>query len=278
LRAPADFKSDFAALRRAFDTAGVATKQDWAEWLRRVGIELLRQSPSPHLRPATPIAEVHRPAAAKLFRAAFVALWVGAGLETCNIDAKRRIRKRPVSFDAFKIQRPSRDEAEVSASDVAASILKALRFAFSAPALPAAVANALLGLVEHLQAQGLSLAVDVGGVAQAASRQRHDALAVQLRELDAALVCNRNGGGSAAAKAAHALVEANHLLGLADAAAGALAATLAPDGAADADAGTALAHARLFEQLGRHDDALLAYEAQIERAAHREIERAAHRD
>ncbi|KAJ1455566.1 hypothetical protein M885DRAFT_211187 [Pelagophyceae sp. CCMP2097] len=44
LRAPADFKSDFAALRRAFDTAGVATKQDWVDPWQRLKWELFRQS------------------------------------------------------------------------------------------------------------------------------------------------------------------------------------------------------------------------------------------
>ena len=45
------------------------------EWMRRVSVELLRQSPSPSLRSCSGIAEVHQALAKELFNTAFLATW-----------------------------------------------------------------------------------------------------------------------------------------------------------------------------------------------------------
>jgi len=83
-------------LKRAWETTAKQTKDDWTEWMRRLAVELLRESPSPALRACSALAQVralvhacgsiiscvlkprwqvYAPLAADLFNAAFVAIW-----------------------------------------------------------------------------------------------------------------------------------------------------------------------------------------------------------
>jgi hypothetical protein len=66
---------DVDRLRKAWETRDSTTREDWLEWMRRVSVELLRQSPSPSLRSCSGIAEVHQPLARELFNTAFLAIW-----------------------------------------------------------------------------------------------------------------------------------------------------------------------------------------------------------
>ncbi|OQV15683.1 Target of rapamycin [Hypsibius exemplaris] len=63
------------SLRRAWSTARCASKDDWIEWLRRLGLELLKESPSPALRSCWALAQSHPVVAKELFNAAFVSCW-----------------------------------------------------------------------------------------------------------------------------------------------------------------------------------------------------------
>ncbi len=45
-------------LKRAWETATRSTKEDWQDWMRRLSVELLRESPSPALRSCCPLAQV----------------------------------------------------------------------------------------------------------------------------------------------------------------------------------------------------------------------------
>lgn len=51
------------------------SKDDWTEWLRRLSIELLKESPSPALRSCWALAQTYNPLARDLFNAAFVSCW-----------------------------------------------------------------------------------------------------------------------------------------------------------------------------------------------------------
>ena len=63
-------------LKLAWDTSRVSTAQDWREWLRRMAVEFMRESPSHALRACRSLAEVYHPLALELFNAAFVSCWV----------------------------------------------------------------------------------------------------------------------------------------------------------------------------------------------------------
>jgi hypothetical protein len=59
--------------------AGAPTAEEWTEWIRRLGVELLRESPVPSLRSCCALAAYYPPLAADLFNAAFVAVWTELG-------------------------------------------------------------------------------------------------------------------------------------------------------------------------------------------------------
>ena len=61
-----------AATREA---AHHSTRADWHEWMRRLSIEMLRQSPSAALRACAPLAELYQPLARELFNAGVLSCW-----------------------------------------------------------------------------------------------------------------------------------------------------------------------------------------------------------
>lgn len=62
-------------LRSAWDCSSKRTKEDWQEWMRRLSIELLKESPSPSLRACSSLATVYPPLAKGLFNCAFASCW-----------------------------------------------------------------------------------------------------------------------------------------------------------------------------------------------------------
>ncbi|XP_064598762.1 serine/threonine-protein kinase mTOR-like [Liolophura sinensis] len=64
-----------ANLQKALTAGRRVSKEDWMEWLRRLSIELLKESPSPALRSCWALAQTYNPLARDLFNAAFVSCW-----------------------------------------------------------------------------------------------------------------------------------------------------------------------------------------------------------
>ena len=62
-------------LKKAWETSQRSTKEDWAEWNRRLSVELLKESPSHALRACASLAGVYYPLARELFNAAFSSCW-----------------------------------------------------------------------------------------------------------------------------------------------------------------------------------------------------------
>eukprot|EP00002_Diphylleia_rotans_P004010 TRINITY_DN1288_c0_g1_i6.p1 TRINITY_DN1288_c0_g1~~TRINITY_DN1288_c0_g1_i6.p1 ORF type:complete len:2340 (-),score=509.17 TRINITY_DN1288_c0_g1_i6:204-7223(-) len=62
-------------LKRAWEVSQRSTKEDWAEWIRRFSVELLRESSSPALRSCAALAQVYHPLSRELFNAGFVSCW-----------------------------------------------------------------------------------------------------------------------------------------------------------------------------------------------------------
>mmetsp|Transcript_14091 Transcript_14091/g.42105 ORF Transcript_14091/g.42105 Transcript_14091/m.42105 type:complete len:2582 (-) Transcript_14091:13-7758(-) len=88
-----DFIVDVMALRRAWETDGFISNDEWAEWIHRVSVESLRQSPSPYLRPCATIAEVYQPVAFQMLRLAFFAVWVVCSSAGSPHSAKRKLSR-----------------------------------------------------------------------------------------------------------------------------------------------------------------------------------------
>lgn len=62
-------------LQRAWDVSQRVSREDWDEWMRRFGLQLLREAPSPALRATAQLAHAYQPLARELFSAAFVCCW-----------------------------------------------------------------------------------------------------------------------------------------------------------------------------------------------------------
>ncbi|KAF9295116.1 phosphatidylinositol kinase- protein kinase tor1, partial [Mortierella antarctica] len=62
-------------LRRAWNTESRSTKDDWADWIRRLTLEMLKETPSHSLRACGELANSLQPLARELFNAAFMSCW-----------------------------------------------------------------------------------------------------------------------------------------------------------------------------------------------------------
>ncbi|KAG0688350.1 phosphatidylinositol kinase- protein kinase tor1 [Pichia californica] len=62
-------------LRLVWDCSSKRTKEDWQEWMRKLTIELLKESPSQSLRACTSLASVYPQLAKDLFNCAFASCW-----------------------------------------------------------------------------------------------------------------------------------------------------------------------------------------------------------
>ncbi|XP_041480411.1 serine/threonine-protein kinase mTOR-like [Lytechinus variegatus] len=62
-------------LQKAWAVTRRVSRDDWMEWLRRLSIELLKESPSHALRSCWALAQTYNPLARELFNAAFVSCW-----------------------------------------------------------------------------------------------------------------------------------------------------------------------------------------------------------
>ena len=63
------------SLQRAWSSVRCVSKDDWLEWLRRLSLEFLKESPSPPLRSCWALAQSHPPLARDLLNASFVSCW-----------------------------------------------------------------------------------------------------------------------------------------------------------------------------------------------------------
>lgn len=63
-------------LQRVWDVSQRSTAGDWDEWMRRLKIEFLRESPSPSLRACSSLAQTYPLLGDSLFHAAFVSCWL----------------------------------------------------------------------------------------------------------------------------------------------------------------------------------------------------------
>ncbi|KAF8978704.1 phosphatidylinositol kinase- protein kinase tor1 [Entomortierella lignicola] len=69
------------ALRRAWDTTSRSTKEDWADWIRRLTLEMLKETPSHSLRACADMANSFSPLARELFNSAFMSCWMSLSEE-----------------------------------------------------------------------------------------------------------------------------------------------------------------------------------------------------
>jgi FKBP12-rapamycin complex-associated protein len=62
-------------LKPSWDCSTVTSKGEWIEWIKKLGNDLMRESPCQAIRASRSLAEVHQPFAKELFNVAFVSCW-----------------------------------------------------------------------------------------------------------------------------------------------------------------------------------------------------------
>lgn len=183
-----DFRANPANLQRAWDVSQRVTANDWNDWLRRLSLELLKESPSPALRACAAVAHAYPRLAHHLFQPAFVSCWG-------ELDDQYRD-----------------------------SLVRTLETAFRSDALQAAAPDALqalLELAEFMERDVDALPIDIRQLADLATRCRAYAKALHYKELEFAtpeLARDRHA-------AAEQLIAINRKLGQPEAALGVLHAT-----------------------------------------------------
>lgn len=62
-------------LKQAWDVSQVGTKEDWVEWMHRLSVEFMKESPSHALRACMALVDRYEPLAKELLNAAFLSCW-----------------------------------------------------------------------------------------------------------------------------------------------------------------------------------------------------------
>ncbi|KAL9940634.1 hypothetical protein V8E36_000122 [Tilletia maclaganii] len=135
-------------LKQAWDTSKVSTADDWREWLRRMAVEFLRESPSHALRACRTLAENYQPIAYELFNAAFISCFKHL-------------------YDDY---RPG--------------LLKAIETALCAPDVPDAVVVTLLNLAEFTEHDSDDLLIAIRTLGDCALKYGSYAKALHYKETE----------------------------------------------------------------------------------------------
>ncbi|KAL1687363.1 armadillo-type protein [Schizophyllum commune] len=72
---PPNFTVNQQHLKSAWDVSLVSTREDWGEWMHRMSVEFMKESPSHALRACMTLVDTHPPLARELFNAAFMSCW-----------------------------------------------------------------------------------------------------------------------------------------------------------------------------------------------------------
>ncbi|ORZ30937.1 armadillo-type protein [Catenaria anguillulae PL171] len=136
------------ALQKAWETSHKSTKDDWLEWLRRLSLELLKESPSPALRACSSLVSVHAPLARQLFNAAFVSCW-------------------------SELYDQVQDE-----------LVYALETAITSPNIPPEILQTLLNLAEFMEHDDKALPIDLRTLGWYAAKCQAYAKALHYKELE----------------------------------------------------------------------------------------------
>jgi len=135
-------------LRKAWETSQRSNKDDWAEWLRRFSVELLKESPSHALRACSSLAAVYHPLARELFNAGFVSCWTEL-------------------YDQFQ------DE-----------LIKSLEAALTSPTIPPEILQILLNLAEFMEHDDKPLPIPIRTLGHHSTRCHAFAKALHYKEAE----------------------------------------------------------------------------------------------
>ncbi|KAF4675377.1 phosphatidylinositol kinase- protein kinase tor1 [Perkinsus chesapeaki] len=142
------FVPDHPALHMAWEASQRWTKDEWVLWMKRISLEILRESPSESLRACWSVAQMHPPVAKELFPVGFLATW------TSLQD----------SYQCF--------------------LLRSLELALCSPQLPPDILQTLLQLAEFMDRSNVPLPMENRMLASLAEKCHTYAKALRYREME----------------------------------------------------------------------------------------------
>ena len=174
-------------LKSTWEATQQNTRADWYEWMRRLSVEMLRESPSAPLRACSALAEAYPPLARELFNAAFLSCWSHLGDESGYYHS---------------------------------SLVAALETALDTENMSLEVLQTLLNLAEFMELADRPLPIDVRKLGALAEKCHAYAKALHYREIEFANFPNLTP--SAAEGTVEALISINNHLQQPEAAKGIL--------------------------------------------------------
>ncbi|KAH7327672.1 atypical/PIKK/FRAP protein kinase [Rhizoctonia solani] len=135
-------------LKQAWDTSHVRSREDWLEWIRRLAVEFMKESPSHALRACMSLADVHIPLARELFNAAFVSCWTEL-------------------FDQYQ-----------------EDLVRSIETAITSPNIPPEIIHILLNLAEFMEVDDKSLPIEAKILGEYAYSYHAYAKALHYKELE----------------------------------------------------------------------------------------------
>ncbi|KAK9463121.1 armadillo-type protein [Lipomyces oligophaga] len=135
-------------LKAAWEASQKSTRDDWQEWIRRLSVELLKESPSHALRACAALAGLYYPLAKDLFNVSFVSCWTEL-------------------FDQ------NQDE-----------LVRSIEIALTSPKIPPEILQTLLNLAEFMEHDDKVLPIDIRTLGQYATRCHAYAKALHYKELE----------------------------------------------------------------------------------------------
>ena len=173
-----------ALLIKSFDPSQCSDRESWFEWIRRLGIELLRESPSPALRSCASLANIYYPFGKELFNAAFA---------SCLSDSSPECRTECII---------------------------AVEMALTSPIIPSEVAQQLLNVAEFMERQERPLPIEMHTLGTQAARFHAYAKALYYKELE--FISSLQAGIPPSSQVIEALISINNQVQQPDAALGVL--------------------------------------------------------
>ena len=135
-------------LKNAWEASQKSTREDWQEWMRRLSVELLKESPSHALRACSALAGVYPPLAKDLFNSAFASCWGKL-------------------YDQYQEE-----------------FVRSIERALTSKNIPPEILHILLNLAEFMEHDDKALPIDIRTLGQYAAKCHAFAKALHYKELE----------------------------------------------------------------------------------------------
>ncbi|KAI0036252.1 armadillo-type protein [Vararia minispora EC-137] len=133
----------------AWDTSLVASREDWLEWMHRLSVEFMKESPSHALRACISLVDIHPPLARELFNAALISCW----------------------RELYEQYQPEED------------LVRAIEYTITADATPSELVHRLLNLCEFMEHEDQRLPIENSTLGEYALKYHAYAKALHYKEL-----------------------------------------------------------------------------------------------